>query len=68
MTNSNSNDKYIIVYKMTLAIELMKRGHKAIATMPNPNKPGFTSWVFEKSENFLQDLKELKGGRRNGTK
>ena len=66
-TNSNSNDnQYVIIYKLTLAVELMKKGHTVIATMPNPNRPNFTTWIFERSDEFIRDLEELKGGSRNG--
>jgi hypothetical protein len=61
MTNSTQNGKYSIIYKMDLAMEMIKRGHKVFTTMPNPQRPQLTAWVFEKDETFNEDFKKLLG-------
>lgn len=61
MTNSTQNEDYFIVYKMNLAMAMIKKGHKVFTTMPNPQRPQLTAWVFEKDETFDKDFKELLG-------
>lgn len=55
-----TNTEYAIVYKMGIAMELIKRGHKVFTTMPNPQRPNLTSWVFEKDDRFNEDFNELR--------
>ena len=65
MTN-NTNNKFRFVYRMDFALALIQKGFKPISTLPNPQKPQFTMWIFETSEEFERELRALKGGRRNG--
>lgn len=58
MTKTNSND-YLVVYKLKLAMALMKKGHKPFQTMPNPANTNYTCWVFEKTSQFIKDFEEL---------
>lgn len=58
MTKTKSND-YLVVYKLKLAMALMKKGHKPFQTMPNPTNSKYTCWIFEKSPEFLRDFEEL---------
>lgn len=58
MTKTNSND-FLIVYKLKLAMALMKKGHKPSLTLPNPANPNFICWVFEKTPEFIKDFEQL---------
>lgn len=58
MTKTNSND-YLVVYKLQLAMALMKKGHKPFQTMPNPANTNYTCWVFEKSPELVRDFEML---------
>lgn len=62
MTKTKTND-YLVVYKLKLAMDLIKRGHEPIQTIPNPVNSKYTCWIFEKNSIFLKDFEELlKGG------
>ncbi len=56
----NDENDYKIIYKMKLAMALIKKGYKPVTTMPNPNNPKFMTWVFDKTENFMKDFEALK--------
>ena len=58
MTKTNSND-YLVVYKLSFAMALMKKGHKPIQTLPNPANLKFVCWVFEKTPEFIKDFEQL---------
>jgi hypothetical protein len=67
MTKTNS--KYIMIYRMSFAMELISKGHNVISTVPNPKNPRYTSWVFEKDDTFELDFQQLlRGGLRNETR
>ena len=58
--------KYITIYRLDYAMELAKKGHNIVSTMPNPKNPEVMAWVIEKGENFETDFQAvMKGGRRN---
>jgi hypothetical protein len=50
---------------MKYAMQLIKMGYRPIYTMPNPEEPQYTSWVFEASEDFIRDFNALKEAFRN---
>jgi hypothetical protein len=58
MTKQN---KYIMIYRMDLAMELIGLGHKVFQTCPNPQKSNLTAWIFEKDETFEEDFNRLLG-------
>lgn len=62
----NTNTNYIVIYRMDFAMKLIEMGHKVMSTMPNPQKPKYTTWIFEKDDTINQDLMTLKGGNFNG--
>ena len=69
MNNTNMNIKdtrYKVIFSMKYAMQLIKMGYKPIYTMPNPEEPQYTSWVFEASEDFIRDFNTLKEAFRNG--
>ena len=66
MTKTNENDKEIkhaIVYKMSIAMKLIELGHRVFTTMPNPQKPKLTTWVFEWDDTIEQDIREAAYGK-----
>ena len=66
-TNMNIKDaKYKVIFSMKYAMQLIKMGYKSVYTMPNPEEPQYTSWVFEASEEFIRDFNTLKEVFRNG--
>lgn len=66
-TNINIEEtKYKVIFSMKYAMQLIKMGYKPIYTMPNPEEPQYTSWVFEATEDFLRDFYALKEAFRNG--
>lgn len=58
MTKQN---KYVMVYRMDLAMELVKLGHKIISTTPNPRRNDLSAWIFERDETFTKDFNRLLG-------
>lgn len=68
MNNTNmkiKNTKYKVIFSMKYAMQLIKMGYRPIYTMPNPEEPQYTSWVFEASEDFIRDFNTLKEAFRN---
>lgn len=65
-TNTKMNEEYRIVYSMKYAMKLIEMGHKVISTMPNPEEPKYTTWIFALDDTFDADFKALKGGVRIG--
>lgn len=69
MNNTNmkiKNTRYKVIFSMKYAMQLIKMGYRPIYTMPNPEEPQYTSWVFEASEEFIRDFNVLKEAFRNG--
>ena len=69
MNNTNmkiKNTKYKVIFSMKYAMQLIKMGYRPIYTMPNPEEPQYTSWVFEASEDFIRDFNALREACRNG--
>lgn len=68
MNNTNmkiKNTKYKVIFSMKYAMQLIKMGYRPIYTMPNPEEPQYTSWVFEASEDFIRDFNVLREVFRN---
>lgn len=55
------NSKYVTVYRMNIAMDLIKMGHKVVSTIPNPKRPDFSVWIFERDETFTEDFDRLLG-------
>jgi len=53
------NSKYVMVYRIDLAMELIKLGHKVVSTCPNPRRNDLSAWVFERDETFTEDFDNL---------
>ena len=47
------------IYKKSLAIELIKRGHNFHHSMRNRKKPEFQVYVFEATEELIRDMVEV---------
>ncbi|MGE7903438.1 hypothetical protein ACQKNS_03440 [Peribacillus sp. NPDC094092] len=47
------------IYKKSLAIELIKRGHDLHHTMPNRNNRKYQVFVFPHTDELIKDLLEL---------
>ena len=45
---------------------LIKKGHKVITTMTNPEEPQYTTWIFQMDDTLESDFNSAKGGCRNG--
>ena len=41
--NTNNEDEYKIVYSLRIAMHLIKKGHKVVTTMPNPEEHQYTT-------------------------
>ena len=68
MNNTNmkiKNTKYKVIFSMKYAMQLIKMGYRPIYTMPNPEEPQYTSWVFEASDDFIRDFIALREAFRN---
>lgn len=64
--NTNNEDEYKIVYSLRIAMHLIKKGHKVVTTMPNPEEPQYTTWIFQMDDTLEADFNSVKGGCRNG--
>lgn len=64
--NTNIEDEYKIIYSLRIAMYLIKKGHKVVTTMPNPEEPQYTAWIFQLDDTFETDFEHVKGGARNG--
>lgn len=65
-TNNENKQNTKIIYSMKIASELIKMGHIVLTTIPNPQDPKYTSWIFVVDDTFYRDLEILKGGVRIG--
>ena len=45
-----------IIYTRRIALKLVEMGHIPVGTMPNPSKPNFLCWIFNRTPKFEQDL------------
>ena len=66
--NTNNENEYKIIYSLKIAMYLIKQGHKVITTMPNPEEPQYTTWIFQMDDTLEADFNKIKGGCRNGGK
>ena len=66
--NTNNEDEDKIVYSLRIAMYLIKQGHKVVTTMPNPEEPQYTTWIFQMDDTLEADFNKIKGGNRNGRK
>ena len=64
--NTNMKSKYKIIYSLRIAMFLIENGHKVITTMPNPEEPQYTTWIFQMDNTLERDFNIAKGGSRNG--
>lgn len=64
--NTNNENEYKIIYSLRIAMFLIKKGHKVITTMPNPEEPQYTTWIFQMDDTLERDFNMMKGGSRNG--
>lgn len=62
----NDENEYKIVYSLRIAMYLIKKGHKVVTTMPNPEEPKYTTWIFQMDETLERDFNSVKGGSRIG--
>lgn len=66
--NTNNENEYKIIYSLRIAMFLIKKGHKVVTTMPNPEEPQYTTWIFQMDDTLERDFNMMKGGSRNGRK
>lgn len=52
-----------MVYTKRLSVRLIGLGHKCVGTLPNPQKPWLTSWIFEVDDTFFADLDKMRKER-----
>lgn len=62
MLNTN---KRKIIYSLRVYVGLKERGFIPIATTENPTKPNFMCWIFERSDEFDDALRELMSECKN---
>lgn len=48
-----------IIYTRRIALKLVEMGHIPAGTMPNPSKPQFMCWIFNRTPKFDQDLAKV---------
>ena len=60
-TNTNANANKII-YSLRVHLELTKRNIYPVATTPNPWKPNFMCWIYEKTPELDEALTAILGG------
>ena len=57
-----------IIYTLNLRLALLKRGFEPVFEIPNPKKPEYRAWVYERTPEFNAAFDELysalKGGNR----
>ena len=58
-SNANGTKKYIMIYRMDFAMELIRQGHKVVEMCPNPSNSRLVAWIFEKDANFRKDFNKL---------
>lgn len=63
--NTNNENEYKIVYSLKIAMYLIKHGHKVVTTMPNPEEPQYTTWIFQMDSTLERDFNFAKEGCRN---
>ena len=51
------------VYNMQIACQLIAMGYKMVGTLPNPNNPKLTMWIFKVEGNFEADFEALRSSR-----
>ena len=61
MRQMTKRNKYVMVYRMDFAMDLIKQGHKVVWTGPNPRNSKLTAWTFERDETFTEDFEKLLG-------
>ena len=57
--------KYIMVYRMDFAMELIQQGHKVVWTGPNPRNSRLSAWIFERDKTFTEDFERLLAEAKN---
>ncbi len=50
--------KYRNIYSRRLCMRLIHRGFRFEFELPNPQKEGFTIWVFEASDELQAEIEE----------
>lgn len=55
----NEKNKVRKVIRMTYALEMEKRGHRVLGTVPNNKDPNKLVWVFLHDETFDDDLNDI---------
>ena len=68
MNTNKTKDEYKMIYSLKIAMSLIKKGHKVITTIPNPEEPQYTTWIFQIDDTFEEDFQSIRGGNRNGAK
>jgi len=62
---SNTESKNKIIYTRRIAMQLIEMGHVPAGTMPNPSKPEFLCWIFNRTTKFDRDLSEVLGNKEH---
>ena len=57
--NKTKKQKIKVVYRLDIAMQLQKMGHKLINTFPNPQKAKLVCFAFEVDKTFYEDLNRL---------
>ena len=59
MKNNTKKQKTKVVYRLDIAIELQRMGHRLINTFPNPQRSKYLCFAFEVDESLYEDLDKL---------
>lgn len=62
------NERTKIIYTLDLRLALLKRGFEPVFEIPNPKKPEFMAWVYERTPEFDAAFYELYGAKRGGNR
>lgn len=57
-----------IIYSLKVMLKLVEKGNIPISTMPNPKYPEYDCWIFQSTDKFEQDLTDVLGGMKDGSK
>ena len=58
---NRTEPKYIMIYKLDYAMELVRMGHSIFMTQDNPRYKDKIMWIFENDETFNEDFKRVRG-------
>ena len=59
--------KYKTIFSLRVRLALRNAGFEPVMETPNPYKPELKCWMYEETEDFIESLNMILGGKDNGT-